>query len=392
MSNVSGLSLGNDTETIFFLTEGTSTFSMIVSTDRERRVNRNFLPWNNPKNVVSAETRDDVLFVIDCILCPLLTVWGVTGNLMSLAVLLHHNMRGAVDVCLASLAVSDSLFLVTTMIRRARSIIAKFDYLAAEWYNARLFNSMFYLNLVFSRVSTLLTILITLNRFIAVVFPLKAKSWCTRHRMLWAVAGIYVSCILVILPTSLYYEVAEVYDSNLNATKPYLARSALYIANHGFMLAYSRSFLTITFRYIPAVVILVLNTTIVVTIKRTSELRLKMSEGRVTRMLLVISLIFLVCLIPGCAILLGSTLNVHFQFMNTYHNLFMMLSGIALLCEVVNSSVNFIVYMALSKTFSATYRKLFCCFCKSFPKKNLSKTSEVYTVDTHASSSISRVS
>lgn len=353
---------------------------------------------------MSAQTSEDVLFVIDCILCPLLTVWGLTGNLMSLAVLLHHNMRGAVNVCLASLAVADSLFLITTMIRRARSIIAKFDYLAAEWYNAHLFNSMFYLNLVFSRVGTLLTILITLNRFIAVVFPLKAKAWSTRRRMLWTIAGIYVSCALLILPTSLYYEVAEVYDSNLNATKPYLARSSLYTANHDFMLAYSRSFLTITFRYIPAVVLLVLNIVIVVTIKRTSELRLKMSEvaptkstsgddpQRITRMLLVISFMFLIALLPGCAILLGSSMDVHFQFMNTYHNLFMMLSGIALLFEVVNSSVNFVVYMALSKSFSATYRKLFCRSCKSSPEKNLNKTSETYTADTQVSSGISTVS
>ena len=54
-------------------------------------------------------------FVFGLILIPLVAIFGVVGNILSLVVLVQHRMRSTTNICLASLAVSDLLLLLSSL-------------------------------------------------------------------------------------------------------------------------------------------------------------------------------------------------------------------------------------------------------------------------------------
>ncbi|KAK3592054.1 hypothetical protein CHS0354_019310 [Potamilus streckersoni] len=348
-----------------------------------------FLPWDNPSNVISKELAVEITFFLECLIFPILTISGLTGNVISLVILLQSKMRTPTGICLTSLTISDSLFLVTNMMRKSTCIIDRFNTLVSNNFNATSFAALFYLKLSFSRITTWITVLISVERLIAVIFPLKAKIWITKRRMLAASIFIYVTTLASISPIAAQYKVDYFYDQKLKAESAYIATSDFYNNNKDGLKIHNEYFLTIVFRYIPMLLMIILNAGIAITLGRGRRWRNTMQlssnneqrvreEKRVTIMLLVVAVIFLLCLTPGDVLLIVSDIIKGFRFLGTQHNIFLVLSDVSLLFEIFNSSVNFIIYMAWNKQFNAIYRKLFCkCIKRNTRSGKVTKAREM---------------
>ena len=342
---------------------------------------------------MSKAVSDDITYCLQCIVFPILTAFGLLGNGLSLVVLFQKKIRNSTtSIVLIGLAISDVCFLVTNMARKSTCIIRQFDKLAADTFNAMSFGGLFYTKTAFSRVSTLIVVLISVERLIAVAFPLKVRTLVTKTRMMIAVI------VCFIIPFAFCAGLPPQYTYTYIRGRPYIAQTKFALENADPLKIYNEYFLVISLRYIPVIVVIILNTLIIVLFKRSRrfqnknagnserELARQQEERKVTRMLLTVAIIFLICLLPGDAVLLISGINAKFSFFGTYHNFFLAISDLSLLFEIMNSSINFIIYMVLNRLFFETYSELFCKCLKgrvgSAAKSTTTKSKSIATETT----------
>ena len=315
---------------------------------------------------MSKAMSDDITYCLQCIVFPILTSFGLLGNGLSLIVLLQKKIRNSTtSIVLIGLAVSDVCFLVTNMARKSTCIIRQYDKLAADTFNAVSFGGLFYTKTAFSRVSTLLVVMISVERLIAVAFPLQVRSLVTKTRMIVAVIACYI------IPFAFCAGLPPQYTYTFIRGRPYISQTDFAKENVDSLKIYNEYFLVISLRYIPVIVVIILNTLIIILFKRSRrfqtkntgsserELARQREDRKLTRMLLTVAIIFLICLLPGDAVLLIAGINTKFSFFGTYHNFFLAISDLSLLFEIINSSINFIIYMVLNKLFFETYKSLF---------------------------------
>ena len=335
------------------------------------------------EQLVSQATLDKVTFVFGMVLIPMFAIFGVVGNVLSLVVLVQHRMRSTTNVCLAALAVSDLLLLLHSLTFSALRIYGLRDPLGALRARRSTYPVLgAYGSIVCARITTWLTTMLGVERCIAVYLPIKAKAINSRRSTLLATAAIYLLTALAFLPTALQYKVVHVRTAR-NLTFPKLELSALG-RNQRFMVPYGLA-LNILFRFIPLVILVVVNALITVAIRRTRALRRSMSGGssaggvggggggrgggqgigyeqnRITMMLLTISGVFLVCTLPGAVNTIVSRITAHYSRLGAQGNLYQALALVTYFLETFNSSVNFVIYMAFSRKFCHTYQEIFCC-------------------------------
>ena len=71
-----------------------------------------FLPWDNPDNLVSAQTEDLVRRLRDVVVLPVLFLIGGPANLVNMAVFYRQGLRERINVCLFALSLADLLYLL----------------------------------------------------------------------------------------------------------------------------------------------------------------------------------------------------------------------------------------------------------------------------------------
>ncbi|XP_070200445.1 allatostatin-A receptor-like [Littorina saxatilis] len=327
------------------------------------------------QQLVTKATLDKVTFAFGMVLIPLFAIFGVVGNILSLVVLVQHRMRSTTNVCLAALAVSDLLLLLHSLTFSAMRIHSLQDPLGALRVRRTTYPVLgAYGSIVCARITTWLTTMLGVERCIAVYFPMKAKSINSRRSTLLAIVSIYLLTAVAFLPTALQYRVVQIRLPR-NITLPKLELSTLG-RNQNFMVPYGLV-LNIIFRFVPLAVLMIVNVLIAVAIRRTQALRRNMSwssgvaggrghgsgheQTRITLMLLTVSVVFLVCTLPGALNTIVSRCTANYSRLGAEGNLYHALAIVTYFLETLNSSVNFVIYMAFSRKFCHIYQEIFCC-------------------------------
>ncbi|CAC5393223.1 unnamed protein product [Mytilus coruscus] len=358
-----------------------------------------FIPWNNPHNVITKQTSDDTLFVLQCVIFPIITLFGSTGNIMSLVILIQKKLRNSTGVILIAITIADLSFLITNMARKSSCIISLIDEYVEEIYTATIFGPLFFVITSFSRISAWLVVLVSIERVIAVTFPMKIKIWVSKERMLMAVIVIYILTFIFLSPIAFQYTVGSMFNRRTNTTSYFISTSQFYSSYEDILTIHNEILGTVLFRYLPVFLTMLFNLIIIINLQRRSLRRKGMttsktdnkSEDKITRMLLIISAVCLLCTTPGSLLLLVSRFVDGFEFFGKYHNIFVVFSDLSLLLSMINSSVNFIIYMVCNKQFSEAYKKIFCrCGFISTMRKHkptTTETSKVTTITTVGSTS-----
>ena len=71
-----------------------------------------FLPWDNPDNLVSARTESLVRRLKDVVVLPILFLLGGPANVINMAVFHRQGLKERINVCLFALSLADNLFLL----------------------------------------------------------------------------------------------------------------------------------------------------------------------------------------------------------------------------------------------------------------------------------------
>ena len=85
-----------------------------------------FVPWDNPGNVISFEVEDLVHELKDVVFLPILFLIGGPANGINMAVFYKQGLKERINVCLFALSLADGLYLVNSMLMYGEQLYFRF--------------------------------------------------------------------------------------------------------------------------------------------------------------------------------------------------------------------------------------------------------------------------
>lgn len=298
-------------------------------------------------------------------------IMGTFGNIATIKVLSDKQMRSSVNFILIALASSDLVLIATA--------ILLFGLTTAYPYNGRLMDYFYIVQPNIARiayplatiaqtVSIYMTLLISLERYIAVCHPLKARSLCTHQHT--------KTCIYSVVLLSVAYNSPKFFEIDLiEGTDEKYGRFNIVTAsdlrvNKLYIKVYIHWLYCIFMNVIPLSGITFFNIMIYRQVRIVNRLRLKltrkeMQEIKLTTMLFCVVIVFWSCnFLAVLTNILETFYDIHNDRLTKMSNFFVTL----------NSSVNFIIYVVLVKKFRLNFSRQFKAFfgVKEVKRKKLS--------------------
>ncbi|CAH1799914.1 unnamed protein product [Owenia fusiformis] len=332
----------------------------------------------SPINTTGDESRtsnydpcNDFDLIIYTILIGIISVIGLTGNTLSIIVLEKERNKSTTSLLLQSLAVSDNSLLILSLL--AFTIPQAYLYTGnVETWKRIMYILERYIAPLLQMphiASVGLTVVVTINRYIALCRPLTSMRWETHFRVRLQITAVVLFSILYNVPRFFDFYVIG-YESN-NKTMPLIL---------GYDKTYNIAYRTISYILVmytvPLLTLAILNTKLIIELKKAAKERVRIStcsrsmrrneqvaghQHDVTLILIVVVIVFIVCQTP-CFVNQFLWLfrdpprcgEVHYYYTRTSDML-----------AILNSSVNFFVYCLFGKKFRQTLANTFECRRKS---------------------------
>ncbi|CAH2985625.1 unnamed protein product [Chilo suppressalis] len=293
---------------------------------------------------------------------PLLVVLGSLGNLVSVFVFYSSKLRlQSTSQYLSALALSDTVFLFQ---------------LLPPWLNALQITGLFhlwgfcqvfvYISYVTCCLSAWLVVAFTVERFVAVLYPLRRNAVCTVARARHVIGALAAAALLLNVPV-LRFAIPTTNDCNIDYT--YLEHAARF----------NLVDTAVTFT-VPLAVIIILNTWIMIGVWKLERARHQLikaeqpvgrrpratrmvgcprSQQRVTRMLLIVSSVFVVLNLPAYTMrILAYAIDLSAA---EYSGRWTALQQVALLFFNSNFGINFALYCLSGQNFRRALRQALPC-------------------------------
>ena len=88
-----------------------------------------FVPWNNPQNLISAQTEARIERMKSAIVLPVFFLIGGPANIFNMAVFQRQGLKDRTNLCLFALSLADELYMIQCMIFNGERL---FQFLEAE--------------------------------------------------------------------------------------------------------------------------------------------------------------------------------------------------------------------------------------------------------------------
>nr|ANO39060.1 GCR095 [Schmidtea mediterranea] len=370
--------------------------------------------------------------VFGIILTPILTIFGVIGNLISIIVLvsmIKKNRRKifSLYLILISLAISDTLILLLNFL--VNFVANCFEYIEWSWfflpyqYQGFLIVTIWPLIMSFQMSSIYFTLLISYDRWRAICQPLKsARSMYSSKLLVRIIVLIFVFCIAYNIPRWFEFKVSKTnftighgisyikYRRDIciqnpiikeelrklnqikaNVTVETVFHNLPYLLSEycqAYMYPFIKTYLAtqIYFKYIyigacyflfvfllPLIFITVCNIQLVLAIRAnkrqwTEISRLQKKEMHQTKVPLVIVLLFYILGLPPSFINVLDSSSEYIMIFSTQTELWNSLVSIGNLCVLINSSSNFVIYCLLGKKFRLALVRCLVCGSNLFTR------------------------
>ncbi|XP_022239718.1 allatostatin-A receptor-like [Limulus polyphemus] len=302
-----------------------------------------------------AEEMERILSILVPVLFGIIVVVGLIGNsLVVIVVLFNPQMRSTTNLLIINLAMADLLFIIFCVPFTA------WDYSLPYWPFGDVWCRIVqYLVFVCAYASIYTLVLMSLDRFMAVVHPITSMSIRTERNAYIAIV-ITWSCIIV----------ACVPVLQAHGLMNYMFREkehsvCVFLADEGYNhVAFQISFFLSSY-VVPLVLIFALYMLMLKRLwfhgapggKMSAESQ--KSKKRVTRMVVVVVLIFAICWFPIQIVLVLKSLRKYELEAGT-----IALQISSHILAYMNSCVNPILYAFLSENFRKAFRKVISCYTR----------------------------
>ncbi|GFY13897.1 allatostatin-A receptor [Trichonephila clavipes] len=314
-----------------------------------------------PKTDYSSIER--VVAIVVPILFGIIVIVGFIGNtLVVLVVACNPQMRSTTNVLIINLAVADLLFIMFCVPFTA------FDYALPYWPFGDVWCRVVqYLVIVCAYASIYTLVLMSLDRFLAVVHPITSMSIRTVQNAFIAIGIMWAVIVLACIPAlqshgQIYYTYQNIEYS-----------VCMFLSTEGYNYAAYQICFFLSSYIIPLSLIFILYVLMLKRLwfgvapgGRISAESLK-SKKRVTRMVVIVVVIFAVCWCPIQIVLVMKSIN---SYVMTPMRLVGQIT--AHILAYMNSCVNPILYAFLSDNFRKAFHKVIACHRKqnTLPNRN----------------------
>ncbi|KAH3833762.1 FMRFamide receptor-like [Dreissena polymorpha] len=292
----------------------------------------------------------NIKFFIDGVLSIIVIIFGLIGNTLTVIVLRNKVMHSSTNTFLTGLAIWDMVVLLGSLL-----LITLPELSQSFNNNVHPYVVVFvYPVCLIAQTSTIwITVSFTVERYIAVGYPLKAASMCTVTHARIAVIVVSVAALLYNFVRWFEYQVDS--TENLKAIKTTLSNNSQYNTVY-FLYTY-----TIVMLVIPLGLLAVLNTFLVLAVRRSRVQQKTMHvrqarENNVTLMLISVVVVFMICQIP--ALVYNIIYAIHNRKLDTFQ--IEILSSTRNFLVTFNSAINFILYCAFGQKFRCVFIRTFC--------------------------------
>lgn len=328
-------------------------------------MNTSFLGYEN--TLVSEEAVSVINFVCNCIGVNVVSVVGIIGNTINILVLFRHGFKDSTNILLFSLSISDLSLVIVLPAARIHCLVSQFDQALAlsiqrtasvailTIHRFILFSSLYHVGVI------------SLERFVAIFFPFHVSRVFTAHRVKVIVICIYLVNFSILAPWFGAFHFRIGTDPTNNKTVPYALMTEFFAKNVKQMNLYSVvtnfmsiiiNFAIVTFCCLAIVLKLFLNT-----VKRArlfghiTSVKALVKNAKVSKMLLTLCLIFYLMFFPTTALDLYLYFTIHVDLL--VDRRYAVAQYISHLVYSINSSINFLIYVTMSRKYYNTYKQLF---------------------------------
>ncbi|XP_012138540.1 C-C chemokine receptor type 1-like [Megachile rotundata] len=329
------------------------------------------------RDLVEFNLTENVLRSVQLYYTPMLVYFGSLGNCLSMTVFFGTKLcQNSSSIYLGALAISDTGFLVSVF-------VVWLNLVEVGLFNQPGFCQFFiYLTTLCSFMSVWLVVAFTIERFIAVQYPLYRQSMCTVARAKAAVFMLTTLGVFLCSPVLWFSAPRPQYGKNGNVTECHLAEGF-----ESWAIVYNVIDTVLTFA-IPFTVIIILNVLIARAIYRHIKIRKSLTnephilkekqphaqsfrnnlaQTKITKMLLVVSSAFLCFNLPAYVLRIYAFLHFQNESNLTQTRTLELAQQVSNLLFNTNFGINFILYCATGQNFRTAIR---CMFLKRFRRKN----------------------
>ena len=327
--------------------------------------------WNMSDGSVDSlhERRCDLYsFIIYTVIVGSLVVVGIIGNSFAFVVFWKDNIKTSASFLFQGLSLIDSCLLVTVIpLYSMDSFVTYTDWLQDHWTAIRPYVLVYLLPLAFTAQTATIwvTVLVAVNRYIAVCLPYKASRLCTVLKAKKQLAFVLLFAVLYNIPKFAEYRVE--YTSTDNGTT--------YTANAGYTklgektwyyIIYANILYLIFLLALPIFILMVLNIRLIKALKALRRKRMEMQslrqqqDNNVTFVLIIVVIVFIICQVP--ALVNQVMWNVAQDDARECGGFQFYLRHIANMLVILNSAVNFIIYILFNKRFRHVLIQTVCAY------------------------------
>ncbi|CAL1527141.1 unnamed protein product, partial [Lymnaea stagnalis] len=313
-----------------------------------------------------------MVVVNNLVICNTLSVFGIATNGINMVIFLKQGLDNSVNISLFGMSVSDTLSLVTLL-----------------WYNVCL-NPLFfnagltvdpielqhltgcYPHDCFSRITCLITLYITAERCLCIALPLKVNQIVTPARTAVVVWLLFLLMISLLIPEYAYLRIDWKYFPQFNKTLMGLVPRTEYSDMMGLTAILYATVLLVSFVAVILLTILLIyklrtkqKWRMEVTSDATQQETISLRNKKTIAMVVLIAIVLIVCSTPIVIVYIWMFLDVEFSFTGTYSWLYFAIGSFAQVFEVLNASINIIMFYTMSSKYRETFSQVFGRCAKS---------------------------
>ena len=307
----------------------------------------------------------EVIFPITCTI-------GFIGNTLCTIVLFKSNDKRSFTVYLKALTISDSAILVCGFMRFLCKMIQRLvekDPSIVETYCLVVIGYGIG-HYVGNFSSTLITVM-SVERFVAVVYPLRLKSFVLEQRPRLVVGIIALVQFILRLPTVIWTTVGTREDCSTNGTLYYpeyreWSRDIVFRR----VLFYT---LNIIDRYIPVLIVIFMNAGILITLKRRPQTKVAksiakkegttsglMEKNKITVTLVALSAFHVIQQISMSIMYILVTLAPEITIASREYYLYSVFINASIVVVALNAANDFLIFILSSRRFRELFLDLYC--------------------------------
>lgn len=324
---------------------------------------------------------------------PIIIFTGTVGNIFSFMVMMRREMRQTPTFFyLAMLAIADSMVLFVSAFKSWLRTVSGFELSHINAFGCKLTMFLVHFSIQFS---AWLIVAVTIERFLAVWFPLKANAMCSISRAKFITFMIAVIFILI--------NVHIFWTAQLLVTRQSLDGSNYICAAYAYENFVCKIFPWVNlvlYSFLPCLILIVLNVLIIICLLKTKHVpstmtkddnQLRNSHRKLAMTLIFVSFTWIVTTTPRPLFGLFATKPKSLEEVATA----LMWRVICYQLMYINHAVNFFLYCLSGEKFRIQFKKFLCQMClkRQAPKARLTfKSSNSNSTGQEVYSSIPLVS